>query len=141
MRPAVSARLHLGWEVVPSAGMEVVMQHLKAGGISEEVSRIAAAPTCRRSLTYRMYDKRWLRFSNWATGQGIDPLGPTASQIASFLFSFFKTDGFSPQMVKGYRFCLASVLSKAAVVQDRVISDMILYRARETQVYASTTRM
>ena len=49
--------------------------------------RFAAAPTCRRPSTNRMYNDRWLRFTTWATGRGFD------------------------QTIKGYRSCLASVLS------------------------------
>ena len=69
------------------------MQHYKAAGFSDEVSRLAAAP--RRPSTNRMYDDRWLRFSQWAAGQGFDPLDPTAAQIASFLFTLFDTRGLS----------------------------------------------
>ena len=75
-----------------------------------------------------MYDNRWLRFTHWAAGQGIDPLGSTASQIAAFLYYLFDTHGLSPQTIKGYRSCLASVLSRtgnAAAVQAKTISDMI----------------
>ena len=28
-----------------------------------------------------MYDERWLRFTNWATGQGFDLLGPQYIQL------------------------------------------------------------
>ena len=76
-----------------------------------------------------MYYDRWLRFANWATGRGFDPLGPTAAQIAAFLYELFDTHGLSPQTIKGYRSCLASVLSrtgKAAEVQAKTISDMIM---------------
>ena len=52
-------------------------------GFSKEVSRLTAAP--RRPSTNRMYDDRWLCFSHWAAGQGIDPLGPTAAQITSLI--------------------------------------------------------
>ena len=31
-----------------------------------------------------MNDDIWLLFAHWAAGQGIDPLGPTAAQIAAF---------------------------------------------------------
>ena len=75
-----------------------------------------------------MHDDRWLHFAHWAAEQGNDPLGPTAAQITNFLFSLFETRGLSSQMVKGYRSCLASILShtgRAAVVQDRIIFDMI----------------
>ena len=65
-------------KVVPSARMEALMRHYKASGISEEVSRLAAAP--RRPSTNRMYDDRWLRFAQWAAGQGFDPLDPTAAR-------------------------------------------------------------
>ena len=88
-----------------------------------------------------MYDDRWLRFSNWATRKGFDPLGPTAAQIAAFLYEFFNTHGLSPQTIKGYRSCSASVLSrtgKAAAVHAKTISDMImsmeLHRPRLTPV-------
>ena len=75
-------------EVIPSACMEALMQHYQATGFSWEVSKFATAPTCRRPSTNRMYDDRWLRFTTWATGRGYD------------------------QTIKGYRSCLASVLSR-----------------------------
>ena len=70
-----------------------------------------------------------IRFTNWATGRGIDPLSPTAAQIAAFLYELFDTHGVSLQTIKGYRFCLASILShtgRAAEVQAKTISDMIM---------------
>ena len=42
-RSVVSSRLHLGWEVEPSASMVVLMQHLQAAGFSDEVFGLAAA--------------------------------------------------------------------------------------------------
>ena len=118
--------VHLRWKVVPSARMEALMRHYKAAGFSDEVSRLAAAP--RRNSTNRMYDDRWCRFARWAAGQGVDPLNPTAAQVASFLFDLFDTHGLSPQTVKGYRTCIGSVLNrtgKTRVVLHRAISDMI----------------
>ena len=88
-----------------------------------------------------MYDDRWLCFAHWAAGQGIDLLGPTAAQIAAFLYYLFDTHGLSPQTIKGYRSCLASVLShtgNAAAAQAKTMSDMItsleLQRPRMTLV-------
>ena len=98
LRPAVSTMLHIGWEIVPSALMEALMQHFQAG-FSQEVSRLISAP--RRPSTNRKYNNRWLRFTNWAAEKGIDPLGPTAAQLASFLFSVFENHGLSPQTIKG----------------------------------------
>ena len=92
-------------------------------------SKLGAASTCRRPSTNRMYDDRLLRFTNWATGRGLDPLGPTAAQIAAFLYDLFDTHGVSLQTIKGYRSSLASVLSRtgrAAEVQAKTISDMIM---------------
>ena len=129
--------VHLRRKVVPSARMEALMRHYKAAGFSDEVSRLTAAP--RRPSTNRMYYDRWPRFSRWAAGQDIDPLDPTAAQVASFLFELFDTHGLSPQ--KGYRTCIGSVLSRtgrARVVSHRTISDMIasmeLQRPRSTLV-------
>ena len=129
----------LGRKVVPSARMEALMQHYKAAGFSDEVSRLVAAP--RRPSTNRMYDDRWLRYARWAAGQGFDPLDPIAAQIASLWFTLFDTHGLSPQTVKGYRTCLGSVLNrtgKAKVVLHKTISDMIasmeLQRPRVTPV-------
>ena len=62
--------------------------------IFEEVSRLVAAPT--RPSTYRVYNDRWLCFAHWAAGQGIDQLGPTAAQIATFLYYLFDNQGMSP---------------------------------------------
>ena len=135
----IHLRLDQGRALPPSARMEALMQHYKAAGFSDEVSRLAAAP--RRPSTNRMYDDRWRRFSRWAAGQDINPLDPTAAQVASFLFELFDTHGLSPQTVKGYRTCLGSVLSctgRARVVSHRTISDMIasmeLQRPRSTPV-------
>ena len=100
-RPFVTTGLHLERQVVPAARMEALMQHYQAAGFSKAVSKLAAAP--RRPSTNRMYDDRWLRFANWATGKGFDPLGPTAAQIAACLYELFDTHGLSPQTIKGYR--------------------------------------
>ena len=131
--------VHLRWKVIPSARMEALMRHYKAAGFSDEVSRLAAAP--RRPSTNRMYDNRWCRFARWAAGQGVDPLNPTATHVASFLFDLFDTHGLSPRTVKGYRTCIGSVLNrigKTRVVLHRAISDMIasmeLQRPRATPV-------
>ena len=131
--------VHLRRKVIPSARMEALMRHYKAAGFSDEVSRLAAAP--RRPSTNRMYDDRWCRFARWAAGQGVDPLNPTAAQVASFLFDLFDTHGLSPRTVKGYRTCIGSVLNrtgKTRVVLHRAISDMIasmeLQRPRATPV-------
>ena len=53
-RPAVTTgtEVHLRRKVIPSARMEALMQHYKATGFSDEVSRLAAAP--RRPLTNRI---------------------------------------------------------------------------------------
>ena len=104
-------------------------QHFQAAGFSKDVSRLAAAP--RRPSTNKMYDNRWLCFAHWATGQRFDPLGPKAAQIPTFLYDLFDTHVLSPQTIKGYRSCLASVLShksKTATVQGeaKTISGMIM---------------
>ena len=87
-----------------------------------------------------MYGDSWLHLAHWTAEQGIDPLGPTAAQTATFLYFLFDTHGLSPQTVKGYRSCLASILGRTgrAAVQDRIISDMIssveLQRPRLTPI-------
>ena len=103
------------------------MKHYQAAKFSKEVPNLTAAP--RRPSTNRMYDDRWLCFTNWATRKGFDPLGPTGAQIAAFLYEVFNTQGLSPQTIKGYTSCSALVLSrtgKAAAVQAKTISDMIM---------------
>ena len=98
----------------------------RGSGFLREVSKLAAAH--RRPSTNRMYNDRWLRFTNWATGKGFDPLGPTAAQIAtfcmSFLYSWLVTSDY-----QRYRSCLAWILirtCKVAAVQAKTISDMIM---------------
>ena len=46
-RPFVITGLYLKQQVIPSAHMEVLMQHYQAAGFSREVSKFSAAPTCR----------------------------------------------------------------------------------------------
>ena len=139
--PTVTTGVCLGWQVVPSACMKTLMQHNQAACFAKEVSRLAAAP--RRPSTNRMNDDRWLRFAHWAAGQGIDRLGPTAAQIATFLYYLFDSHGLPPQTIKGYLSCIASVLShtiNATVVQAKTtcISEMMasmdLQRPRMTPV-------
>ena len=78
--------------VVPSASMEALMQHYKAAGFLDEVSKLAAAP--RKPSTNRMQDDRWLRFTHWAAREGFDTLSPIAAQIASFYrFKLSKATG------------------------------------------------
>ena len=75
-----------------------------------------------------MYDDRWLRLGHWAAGEGIDLFGPTAAQIATFMYYLFDTHSLLPQTIKGYSSCLDSVLSHtgiATAVQAKTISDMI----------------
>ena len=123
-RPAVITGIYLKRQIVPSARMEALMQHYQAAGFTKEVSKHAP----ERPSTNRMYNDRWLCFANWDTGKGFDPLGPTAAQLATFLYELFDTHGLSPLTIKAYRSCLASVLSrtgKAAAVQTETISDMI----------------
>ena len=76
-----------------------------------------------------MYDNRWLRFTNWATRKGFHPLGPTAAEIAAFLYEFFNTHGLSAQTIKGYRSCSV----QAKTISDMIIS-MELQRPRLTPV-------
>ena len=57
-RPFVTTGLYLKRQVVPSARMEALMQHYQAAGFSREVSKFAAAPTCRRPSTNRTYNER-----------------------------------------------------------------------------------
>ena len=80
---AATIEICLEQQVVPSACIEALMQHYQAAGFSREVSKLVAAP--RRPSSNRRYNDRWLRFANWVTGKGFDPLGPTAAQIAAFL--------------------------------------------------------
>ena len=84
---------------------------------------------------------RLLCFAAWAAEQEIDPLCPTAVQIASFLFSLFKTHGLAPQTVKGYRSGLASVLSCTGKVESNYRRHDNLDGARKTQTYSSSTRI
>ena len=83
--------------------MEALMQQFQAAGFSEAVSRLTAAPTRSSTIACMMTGD----FASLAGQQG----GPTAAQVAAFLFSLFRTHGLSLQMVMGYRVCLASVLS------------------------------
>ena len=53
-RPFVTTGLYIKWQVIQSACMEALMQHYQAAGFSREVSKLAAAPTCRRPSTNRM---------------------------------------------------------------------------------------
>ena len=84
---------HPGWRDISNSPLEALKQHYQAAGFSEEVSSFAAAP--RRPSTNCMYDDRWLRFAYWAAGQEMDPLGPTAAQIATFLYFLVDTHGLS----------------------------------------------
>ena len=126
--PTVTTGVCLGRQVVTSARMEALMQQYQAAGFSKEVSRHVEPP--RRPSTNRLYDDRWLHFVHWAAGQGIDPLGPTAAQIAAFLYYLFDTHGLSRQAIKGYRSFLAAqaVLQRFRLRLSDMITSMELQR-------------
>ena len=88
----VTTGICLGWQVVCMLGVSHAT--VPNSRIFEEVSRLVAAP--RRPSTYTVYNDRWLRFAHWTAGQGIDPLGPIAAQIATFLYYLFDNQGLSP---------------------------------------------
>ena len=107
---SAGSEIHLGWKVVPSARMEALMQHYKATGFSDEVSRLVTAP--RRPSTNCMYDDWWLHFTHWAARKGFDLLNPTAAQIATFCTLFLIHMGYPLKLSKGYRTCLGSAKLK-----------------------------
>ena len=86
-KPTFTTGKCLEWQIPPSARMEALMQYYQAAGFSKEVSRLAPAP--RRSSTNKMHDKGFIASLYWATRQRIDLLGPTAAQIAAFLYYLF----------------------------------------------------
>ena len=78
---------------------------LPSSRIFEEVTRLTAAS--RRPSTNRVYDYSWLCFAHWAAGQVLDSHGPTAAQIATFLYYLVDTEGLSPQSIKGQQVLLS----------------------------------
>ena len=109
--------------------MRPLQQHFSC---SESVRPVYIATGGTYLFSFRAY---------WATGQLIDPFGPTAAQIATFLYFLLDTHSLSPQNYQGYRFCLASFLNwtvKTAAIKDKAISKLItsveLQRPRITPV-------
>ena len=107
-RTAVSTRLHLGWEFVPSACMEALMQYFQAAEFSEEVSRFTAAP--RSPSKNLMYSSSALLAR--PLNKELIRLVSELHNVASFLFLLFETHGLSTQTIKGYMSCLALVLCR-----------------------------
>ena len=116
-RSTVSAvpGIHLGWKVVPSARMEALMRHYKAAGFSDEMSRLATAT--RRPSTNRMYNDRWLHFSNWAIREGFDRLIPSAAQIAAFITHFLILMAYHLKLSKAIEPVWAQCLTRQAKLQ------------------------
>ena len=75
-RPFVTTGLYLKRQVIPSARMEALMQHYQAAGFSREFSKFAAAPTCRRPSSNRMYKLHYLGYREkiWSDYQGLQVL-------------------------------------------------------------------
>ena len=106
-RSAVTTEFHLAWKVVPSA-------------------RIEALETRKN----RMYDHSWLRFTHWATGEGIDPheCSQSCSSSSHFSVSALRYLRSIASNEQGYRTCIASALrhkGKAAASQGRTVSGLI----------------
>ena len=47
-----------------------------------------------------MNEKWWLHFAGLATKQGIDSVGPTAANVATFFLSLCRDYGLVPQVLK-----------------------------------------
>ena len=94
--PTVTTGVCLGQQVVTYARMEALMQHFKAAGSSEDVSRLAAAP--KRPSTDCMTTSRCASLTGPQDKEFLP--GPTTAQIAAFLYYLFETHGLSPQLSK-----------------------------------------
>ena len=97
------------------------MQNYQAAGFSKR-SLDLRQPLEDPQQTF--YDGRWLSFAHWAAGQGIDPLGRTAAQIATFCIISLILVAYHLKLSKVQ--VLLSLTSNAAVVQAKTtfISDM-----------------
>ena len=101
---------------------------------SEEVSRLAAAP--RRLSINHMYEEWWLHFVGWATKQGIDSLGPTATQVAAFLLPSVETMVWLLRWSGGVR---VEHTRKEPKLQHRTIPDIQLSRWNTCMLRPSTS--
>ena len=80
--PTITTGICLGRQVIPSAHMDAPRSTSKQHSFQ---MRSLDSPQLLKGPIQTMYDDRWLCFTHWAAGQGIDPLYPTAAQIAAFL--------------------------------------------------------
>ena len=113
------------------------MQHYQAARFSKEVSRLAAAP---KRQTECMTTGGFASLTG-PQDRELIRLVPQLLKLPLLLYYLFDTHVLSPQTIKGYRSCLASVLNrtgKGASVQAKTSSDMItsmeLQRPRTTLV-------
>ena len=125
-RPNFTTGICLERQVIPSARMEAIMQHYVFTKQQDFQKKSLDSP---QLLGDPLQIECTTTGGYWATGQGFDPLGPTAAQIAALLYELFDTHGLSLQTIKEYRSCLATVLNRTgrtAAVLAKTISDVIM---------------
>ena len=135
-RPTITAGVHLGWKLRPSARMEALMQSttkqqdfqkrsLGSLQLLGDPQQITCTAIGGFTLLTRPQDKELIR-------------------LVPQLYSLFDTHGLSLKTIRGYGTCLASVLNhrgKTTLVQYKTISDMISSMELKAQNYTgSSTR-
>lgn len=89
-----------------SSSLETITQRFTSEGLSQEAAIIASGS--RRPSTLSTYDSRLVRFRDWSTGKGLDPLDAPVEAIADFFVTLFN-EGKQISTIRNYRSAISSI--------------------------------
>ena len=80
----------------------------------------------RRTYSQKVYDEKWVIFSNWCCGKKVNPVSAPLTAIADFLIFLFSEKKYQLSTIKGYRAMISNTHKfKTGNGSNSVLSELI----------------
>ena len=85
-----------------------IKQSIRDKKFSKDVANFVSKS--RRKSTQKVYDAKWILYSNWCHRRKIDPVSAPLTVIADFLIYLFSEKKYQISTIKGYRAMISNTL-------------------------------
>ena len=93
--------------ITRSSWLRVIKQSIRDKKFSQSLQTVSKS---RRKLTQKVYDAKWVVYSNWCHRKKVNPVLAPLSVIANFLIFLFSEKKYQISTVKGYRAMISNTL-------------------------------
>ena len=94
----------------------VMKQSVRDKKFSKDVANFVSKS--RRKSTQKVYDMKWIVYSNWCHRRKIDLVSASLTVIANFLFYLFSEKKYQISTVKGYRAMISNTIKFRLVTES-----------------------